>query len=540
MIYADYARRKMHNVVKLGTAEGYPLVINNAEGKKLKDYTIEGNTEYGENLFNYTEPSTNSKKADVDGWFDVTIDNTTGTSPKTVWCATKPNYRLKTNTQYQIFVEVAEKSGNVNNVVATQWGSFVSQLFVQAGGTIIANSIGTKTDTIQTKDSFENVETMLRGNVSVPAGKSGHIKFRVAVYETEKDVFLPYTKTSVGDMTENLFNYTEPLNSSQVKADADGFFDVAIDNSTGTSNKYDFCYVKLNNKLKPSTSYAIFCEVKEYTGNIRVNIVNNYTSDKGQFIYNNVASNLGIFTFQNETRASFDDCSNSLRTYCYCSAGNSGHAKFRIAIYEIEKDYFEPYNKYKIPIVVSGKNLIPYPYEDTTKTLNGVTFTDNGDGSITVNGTPTEYSYFMFGVIPIMPSTTFTISKNQSADAANVAFAVRELDENRVPIGTEISIPPTVVTHTFTVTDNTRYIRITLKRWGSNIECKGTFKPMLELGTLKEPQTTIYLNAPLADGESINYKADNLPDIVLNKGSNTITTDTAVKPKKISAKYYKK
>lgn len=36
------------------------------------------------------------------------------------------------------------------------------------------------------------------------------------------------------------------------------------------------------------------------------------------------------------------------------------------------------------------RNLIPYPYADTTKTINGVTFTDNGDGSITVNGTATE------------------------------------------------------------------------------------------------------------------------------------------------------
>ena len=33
---------------------------------------------------------------------------------------------------------------------------------------------------------------------------------------------------------------------------------------------------------------------------------------------------------------------------------------------------------------VTGKNLIPYPYVETTKTVNGVTFTDNGDGSITV------------------------------------------------------------------------------------------------------------------------------------------------------------
>ena len=32
------------------------------------------------------------------------------------------------------------------------------------------------------------------------------------------------------------------------------------------------------------------------------------------------------------------------------------------------------------------KNLIEYPYEETTKTLNGLTFIDNGDGTISVNG----------------------------------------------------------------------------------------------------------------------------------------------------------
>lgn len=36
-----------------------------------------------------------------------------------------------------------------------------------------------------------------------------------------------------------------------------------------------------------------------------------------------------------------------------------------------------------------GKNLVDYPYEDTTKTSNGISFTDNGDGSITVSGTAT-------------------------------------------------------------------------------------------------------------------------------------------------------
>lgn len=35
-------------------------------------------------------------------------------------------------------------------------------------------------------------------------------------------------------------------------------------------------------------------------------------------------------------------------------------------------------------------NYLPYPYRNTTKTVNGVTFTDNGDGSITINGTANE------------------------------------------------------------------------------------------------------------------------------------------------------
>ena len=42
-----------------------------------------------------------------------------------------------------------------------------------------------------------------------------------------------------------------------------------------------------------------------------------------------------------------------------------------------------------------GQNLLPYPYKDKTKTTNGVTFTDNGDGSITANGTATADATFV-------------------------------------------------------------------------------------------------------------------------------------------------
>lgn len=40
------------------------------------------------------------------------------------------------------------------------------------------------------------------------------------------------------------------------------------------------------------------------------------------------------------------------------------------------------------------KNLIPFPYYDKTKTVNGVTFTVNDDGSVTANGTATAGATF--------------------------------------------------------------------------------------------------------------------------------------------------
>ena len=41
-----------------------------------------------------------------------------------------------------------------------------------------------------------------------------------------------------------------------------------------------------------------------------------------------------------------------------------------------------------------GENIIPYPYYETTHTDNGITWTDNGDGTVTANGTATSASVF--------------------------------------------------------------------------------------------------------------------------------------------------
>ena len=45
-------------------------------------------------------------------------------------------------------------------------------------------------------------------------------------------------------------------------------------------------------------------------------------------------------------------------------------------------------------IVTSGANVLPYPYPVESKTQNGITFTVNKDGSVTLNGRSTAFSFF--------------------------------------------------------------------------------------------------------------------------------------------------
>lgn len=44
----------------------------------------------------------------------------------------------------------------------------------------------------------------------------------------------------------------------------------------------------------------------------------------------------------------------------------------------------------------TGKQLLPYPYTETSKTINGITYTVNDDGSVLLNGTSTGDSSFNF------------------------------------------------------------------------------------------------------------------------------------------------
>ncbi len=58
-------------------------------------------------------------------------------------------------------------------------------------------------------------------------------------------------------------------------------------------------------------------------------------------------------------------------------------------------DVSEIPHKVKVSLTSGGANKLPYPYVDTTKTVNGITFTDNGDGTITAKGSSTGIADFI-------------------------------------------------------------------------------------------------------------------------------------------------
>jgi len=84
--------------------------------------------------------------------------------------------------------------------------------------------------------------------------------------------------------------------------------------------------------------------------------------------------------------------------------------------------------EHKLKISLSSKNLIKYPYADTTKTVNGITFTDNGDGTVTANGTATANADFSLSSWMEIKKGMFLSSGTQSDSVYTYEIFVNGLD----------------------------------------------------------------------------------------------------------------
>ena len=254
----------------------------------------------------------------------------------------------------------------------------------------------------------------------------------------------------------------------------------------------------------------------------------------------------------------------------------------------------ENYGKYKISVMNRGKNLLPTP-TFSTFTKNGVKFTNNKDGTITVNGTPTAYT-----ATPNMylPDSTLEILRNNVCVLTGFYYYEKNISLV-LAIGLNGNWIKYIYLNSYTYKN---YVKVDL----TNVEFDTvvfavrvqnndilidnlTVKPLLEVGTTMptsfEPYIApvkkyIYLNEPLRKlvvsdnislpgliskaedyADYIDFKMQGvkryvaqsgglfytletpvfeevyIPAIAQHKNTNILTADTAVQPSGMEAKY---
>jgi hypothetical protein len=156
-------------------------------------------------------------------------------------------------------------------------------------------------------------------------------------------------------------------------------------------------------------------------------------------------------------------------------------------------------------ITSTGRNLIPYPYSDTTKTMNGITFTDNGDGSFVLSGTATGESYLLLATTTL-PAGAYYVSDGGNNDHT-ARFYVSLSDANYFK------------NSSFTITNST-VVEIRLAIYG-NFSGTATFYPMLNFGDTAlpfEPYVEDTLELPTAVESGLGITVDFENKKIINCG----------------------
>ena len=160
-----------------------------------------------------------------------------------------------------------------------------------------------------------------------------------------------------------------------------------------------------------------------------------------------------------------------------------------------------------------GKNLLPYPYYETTRTTNGLTFTDNGDGTITVNGTASATTYFFVKPLAhpmkLQKGQQYTVTGVPSnIGTSKCYFCIRDTSYAQIAMDTGKG-----ATITAEYTDYYSYIYVYANATLENV----VFKPQLEIGAVatdfecyREGEEFTFDLGQTAIGGTLNWKTGEL------------------------------
>ena len=211
--------------------------------------------------------------------------------------------------------------------------------------------------------------------------------------------------------------------------------------------------------------------------------------------------------------------------------------------------------KYKIPVTLTGKNVLPYPYKDPSKTGNGISFTVNGDGSVSLTGTATGKATYYFTRSLRLKSGTYTLSETMKNQSSNVSIILDTYAGGKFLNSYSASAKKTTVITLSQDATVSIYAYVP-----AGVVCENyPVKPQLEIGTTEteyEPYTTngvtAALDTALGEGEYIDiinkkrYGTDGSTTDITVSGSlktidsakNHISCGTTETPSKIELSYW--
>ena len=211
--------------------------------------------------------------------------------------------------------------------------------------------------------------------------------------------------------------------------------------------------------------------------------------------------------------------------------------------------------KYKIPVTLTGKNVLPYPYKDPSKTGNGISFTVNGDGSVSLTGTATGKATYYFARSFKLKSGTYTLSEKMKNQSSNVSIIIDTYVGGKFLNSHSASAKKTTVITLSQDATVSIYAYVP-----TGVVCENyPVKPQLEISTTEteyEPYTTngvtAALDTALGEGEYIDiinkkrYGTDGSTTDITVSGSlktidsakNHISCGTTETPSKIELSYW--
>ena len=134
-------------------------------------------------------------------------------------------------------------------------------------------------------------------------------------------------------------------------------------------------------------------------------------------------------------------------------------------------------------VTVTGAQVIPYPYRDTTKTSDGITFTDMGNGGIKVTGTSTkQYITFQINNNLFLPPGIYT--KNVSEEFGLV-FQINRYINNKYDV---TIVGPKDKTFDTSSWDYNKYeCRVSIQVSNPDLTFNTIFYPMINRGDTALP-----------------------------------------------------